>query len=109
MGHESVVAVGAQTRRELDEEVRGIIDRQYAMAKDIILANRDKLERIANALLEHETLDLPQVKTLMDGGELPPRRSTVVVAKVDTDLAKDKDAKPELAGPATPALEPKLA
>ena len=85
----------------------GIIDRQYALAKDIILTNRDKLERIAIALLEHETLDLKQVQILMDGGELPPHRSTVVV--VNSDVGASKDTKPDLAGPASPALEPKLA
>lgn len=107
MGHESVVQAGNQTRRELDEEVRSIIDAQYARAKEIILTNRDKLERIAQALLEHETLDILQVKTLMDGGELPPRRPTVIVSKAEAE-AKETRPEPERS-PTGPALEPKLA
>jgi cell division protease FtsH len=107
LGHESVVSAGTQTQRELDEEVRSIIDKQYAVAKDIIVTNRDKLERIAQALLEHETLDVSQVKVLMEGGDLPPRRPTVVVSKVESET---KGARPETDRPATgPALEPKLA
>jgi cell division protease FtsH len=107
MGHESVVSAGTQTRRELDEEVRHIIDKQYALAKELILANRDKLVRVAEALLEHETLDVTQVKTLMDGGELPPRRPTVIVTKAETGT---KEVRPEPERSSTgPALEPKLA
>jgi cell division protease FtsH len=82
MGHEDVIAVSAVTRRELDEEVRRIIDQQYVHARKLIEDNRDKLERVAKALLEFETLDAPQVKKVMDGEELPPRRSTVVVPVV---------------------------
>ena len=107
MGHESVVTAGNQTRRELDEEVRRIIDTQYALAKDLILANRDKLVRIAEALLEHETLDAIQVKHLMDGGEMPPRRPTVIITKAEIET---KEPRPEPERSATgPALEPKLA
>jgi len=106
MGSESVVVVSATTRRELDEEVRSIIDVQYKRAHLLIEENRDKLERVARALLEHETLDGAQVKMLLDGGELPPRRPTVLVPKSESS-AKDKpDVEKALPGP---ALEPKLA
>ena len=106
LGEDSVVTVGNQTRRELDEEVRTIIEAQYQIAKGIILANRDKLERVALALLEYETLDITQVKTLMDGGELPPRRPTVIVTKAEIEI---KEARPEPRSANGSALEPKLA
>ncbi len=106
MGSESVVSVSATTRRELDEEVRSIIDAQFQRAKVLIEANRDKLERIAQALLEHETLDAAQVKVLLDGGQLPPRRSTVTIPKVDSVA---RESRPESASHPGPALEPKLA
>ena len=107
LGSDSAVSVGNQTRRELDEEVRGIIDAQYQLAKNLIIANRDKVERIAQALLEHETLDVLQVKILMDGGDLPPRRPTVMVTKSEIDA---KGIRPEAErSPTGLALEPKLA
>ncbi len=108
-GSESVVAVSGTTRRELDEEVRSIIDRQYAHAKHLIETHRDALERVAKALLEHETLDAAQVKTLMAGGDLGPRRSTVAVtASAEAPPAKP-EAKPETADPGTAKLEPGMA
>jgi cell division protease FtsH len=88
MGTENVVAVSAQTRRELDEEVRKIIDSQYERAKLLIEANASALERVAKALLEHETLDGGQVKMLMQGGELPPRKPTVTIPKPPTSEPK---------------------
>jgi cell division protease FtsH len=94
MGHEEVVTVSTPTRRELDEEVRRIVDQQYEHARKLIETNRDKLERVAKALLEHETLDAVQVKKLMDGEELPPRRSSVIMPAV------------EAAQPAAPRAEP---
>jgi len=95
MGEESVVTVSAQTRNELDLEVRSIIDVQYERAKKTIEANRDAVERIAKALLEHETLDGPSVMKLIDGEELPPRRPTVSIAKPEsmrkTETGPEKD------------------
>jgi cell division protease FtsH len=107
LGGDSSVAVGNDTRRELDDEVRRIIDQQYKLAQDIIVANKEKLDAIAKALLEHETLDVIQVKTLMDGGQLPPRQPTVIIQKAEADQteAKKESERPTV----TPALEPKLA
>ncbi|HYE05854.1 MAG TPA: ATP-dependent zinc metalloprotease FtsH [Planctomycetota bacterium] len=106
MGTESVVTASTQTRRELDEEVRAIIDAQYARARDIILTNRDKVERVAKALLEHETLDAQQVHLLLDGGELPPRRPTVTILKQPDAKSKPDKGEPEagLGGQLKPQL-----
>ena len=72
-GPVSHVSVSEQTRRELDERVRAIMDEQYAFAEKMLEDNRDALIRIAEALLEHETLDAKQVYDLIDGKELAPR------------------------------------
>jgi cell division protease FtsH len=98
--------VSSVTQRELDEEVRKIVDSQFARARQLIEANRDNLERVANTLLEHETLDGNQVKHIMAGGELPPRRPTVVIANTETP---GKETAKDVPLPAGPALEPKLA
>jgi len=92
LGHESVVAAGVETRRELDQEVRGIIDTQYQRATDTITSHRDALIRIAEALLEHETLDGEQVRRIVDGETMPPRQPTVTIRKPD---AKDPVAPPD--------------
>jgi cell division protease FtsH len=68
--------VSEQTAREIDEEVRTIIDYCYARAKEIIVQNRDKLVAIAQALLEYETLDGAEILEIIDTGKLqnPPAR-----------------------------------
>jgi cell division protease FtsH len=60
------------TAREIDEEVKRIIDERYRVAKELILANRDKLELIANALLEYETLEGAQVVEIIKTGSFTP-------------------------------------
>ena len=107
MGEESVVTVSAQTRNELDLEVRSIIDVQYARAKKTIEANRDAVERIAKALLEYETLDGPSVMKLIAGEELPPRRPTVTITKPEV-VKKPAEAGPET-DPGLGQLKPNLA
>ena len=105
MGQETVVAASAQTKRELDEEVRAIIDAQYDRARHLIDEHRAGLEKIAKALLEYETLDANQVKTLLNGGDLPPRQPTLRIEKsADSAIAGDAP----LSEP-TAALEPRLA
>ena len=63
------------TAEEIDHEVRKILDEAYQTAKKTLLtANRDKLEVIAKALLEYETLDGSQIKEIVEHGRLinPP-------------------------------------
>jgi cell division protease FtsH len=45
------------TARIIDEEVRKILDRAYAEAKEILTMHREQLERVTNELLKRETLD----------------------------------------------------
>jgi len=61
-----------QTSQQIDAEVRRLIDEGYQLAKKLIKANRDKLDLIATALLEHETLDGKQVEDIVLTGKFTP-------------------------------------
>ena len=60
-----------ETMRKVDSEIRRIIDEQYAAARKILEENRDKVEAMAKALLEWETIDSDQIDDIMAGR--PPR------------------------------------
>src|SRR5450755_311101 len=62
------------TAEEIDREVRKLIDDAYAIALRTLTEHRDKLEAIAKALLEYETLDGAQIKEIIAHGRLlnPP-------------------------------------
>jgi len=63
--------VSEATMQKVDMEIKRIIDDQYALARKLIEANRDKVEMMAKSLLEWETLDTDQVEDVMQGR--PPR------------------------------------
>ncbi len=46
-----------QTTREIDEEVKSLLDQCYEEAKEILSAHRDELERLAAELIQHEAMD----------------------------------------------------
>ncbi|MCP5096893.1 MAG: ATP-dependent zinc metalloprotease FtsH [Chloroflexi bacterium] len=56
---------------KIDEEVRLIIDEQYELARNILVTHRDKLDLVANALLEHETLEAEEFIAVLEGRPLP--------------------------------------
>ncbi len=60
------------TAQEIDSEVKRIVDGAFNTAKEMIAANRDKLEMIANSLLEYETLDGQQVEDIIHKGTFTP-------------------------------------
>ena len=64
-----------KTAELIDEEVKNIINRNYARAEDILKNNKTKLIHIAEALLEREILDSKDIKTLLDGKKLPKNNS----------------------------------
>ncbi|MCK9387594.1 MAG: ATP-dependent zinc metalloprotease FtsH [Sulfuritalea sp.] len=63
--------VSESTMQKVDMEIRRILDEQYARARKLLEDNRDKVEAMAAALLELETIDADQINDIMAG--LPPR------------------------------------
>ncbi len=92
-------SVSEETMRKVDGEIRRIIDEQYALARKVIEENRDKVEAMAKALLEVETIDADQIKDIMEGREMrAPKPSTLrFKSKRDGDGGGD--------GVTTPATE----
>ena len=62
------------TAEEIDREVRKLIDDAYETAKRTLIEHRDKLETIAKALLEYETLDGVHIRDILQHGRMlnPP-------------------------------------
>ncbi len=102
-----------QTAQEIDNEVKRITDEAYATAKSMIETNRDKLELIAKALLEFETLDGTQVEEIVRTGRFtpppkPPESGPMMGAPAGTPLPEPppKTVPPALPGLGTPAPAP---
>ena len=62
--------VSEETAREIDTEVKGLIDRAYAHAMQIIGDHIDELHRLARGLLEYETLSGEEIRVVMSGEPL---------------------------------------
>jgi cell division protease FtsH len=81
----TVQAFSAEVARDIDAEVRRIVTEQYDRAKKILMEHRDVLARIADALMEYETLDTADIEVLMSGAPMtrpPPQKpmATTVVS-----------------------------
>ena len=63
--------VSETTMQKVDAEIRRIVDEQYKLARRLIEENRDKVEAMAKALLDWETIDSDQIGDIMEGR--PPR------------------------------------
>jgi cell division protease FtsH len=59
------------TAKMIDEEVKAIISYQYARAKSLLDEHREMMHRVADVLLERETLTGEEFQCLLEGGELP--------------------------------------
>ena len=94
-----------QVAFEIDQEQRKIINECYEITKKTIHENRDLLDLIANALLEHETITKEQIEYLVEHGVMPDEDNEVdnsdfkeaslsdlTVAELK-DLAKEKGIK----------------
>ncbi len=75
------------TMKNVDKEIRRIIDQQYALARKLIEENKDKIEVMAKALLEWETINSEQIQDIMNGRDpRPPKpaQSSPVPPKDDS-------------------------
>ncbi len=83
------------TANEIDGEVRRIVQAQYERARQALRENRDKLDALAEALLERETLDRHEIEAVMHERELPPRQTICIPTYADKKKAtKDEKSAP---------------
>ena len=75
-GRMSSKTVSEATQQKVDMEIRNILDQQYAMSRSLLERNRDKVEAMAKALLEWETIDADQINDIMAGSEPRPPKVT---------------------------------
>lgn len=59
--------VSDETASKIDDEIRKIVDIAHKTATDLIVANRDKLEFMTDALMKYETIDASQIDQIMEG------------------------------------------
>ena len=105
-------SISEATLQNIDREIRDIIDRQYERAEKIISENAEAHKKIAEALLEYETLDGVHVKEILEHGEIRTsvEYKPLSAVKDDAEEEKESENKPENV-PATeqtdaPAAEP---
>ena len=84
--------VSEATAREIDAEIKDIIDRAYAKAKRILTENIEELHRLARGLLEHETLSGDEIRTVLRG-------EPVIRKVVDEPAPESRRASVPNAGP----------
>ncbi len=76
---------------EIDKEVRKYLEAAYEACRKLIIANRDKLDLIAEALIERETLTAKQLEELLTTGKLADDDEKDDFLADDNDEPKDGD------------------
>ena len=84
-----------EVAKQIDEEVRGIVEECHRRATDVLGTHRDKLDAIAHALIEHETLDREQFLAVMEGRPVPVIEiaPAIVEAVAELEVVIDAEAK----------------
>ena len=69
-------SISEATQQKVDAEIKRILDEQYAVARKLIEKNKNKIEAMAKALLDFETIDSDQINDIMAGKKVrPPKPS----------------------------------
>jgi cell division protease FtsH len=92
--------ISERTAQMVDDEVKRLVDEAYARATQILSANRELLDRIAQALLDRETIDREDLDRLVKNLPLPPRS----LPPTDSAAAQTPQAKPGGAPARAPLL-----
>ena len=99
--------ISEKTMQDVDTEIRRILNEQYKVARKLIEEHRDKIEKMASALLKWETLDAEQLDDIMAGKEprepKPPESGDV--PKNDRPTTTATEDKPESHDVKTPENE----
>jgi cell division protease FtsH len=90
-------SISAETTRDIDAEIRLLIDNNYKLAEKILTENRDILETMKDALMKYETIDAKQIDDLMERVEVrePASWAEDKKAKAKSDSNKKDDTQKE--------------
>ena len=84
--------VSDQTQDLIDEEVRSIIDRNYRRSTTILQENEHRLHVMADALIRYETINVEQIKDIMEGREpRPPQEDDHSPPGGDAPVVEDEN------------------
>ena len=67
--------ISEKTMQQVDAEIRRILDEQYKRARDLIEGHQKEMHRMAEALLDWETIDGDQIDDILAGNEPRPPKS----------------------------------
>ncbi len=95
--------ISNETARQIDEEVRAIIDRNFQRAKIILTEHLATLHLMAESLIKYETIDANQLKEIMAGNEPTPPEDWESIKPVKTPNDKTKQDQPSQ-GPANESM-----
>jgi cell division protease FtsH len=84
---------------EIDEEVRRLVDHAYQTARNLLIENRDRLDKLVKVLLDKETIEGDDLKRVLDGFDIEEPPPTTPLP-----LEDEKEEAPD----ATPGPQPKL-
>lgn len=92
----------------IDEEIRSIVEEAHSRARKILSDNKELLMKIAEILIERETLDGEELDLLIQGKELPQQVKEIVETKTEpqTQAEKDTSTLPEEKKPPIGELKP---
>lgn len=79
------------TGKEVDEEIIKLVKTTYAETVQALKDNRDKLDRLAHALCERETIMQEEFEMLMEGKELPPLTLEKDKKKEEEKITEEKE------------------
>ncbi|CAM9629171.1 unnamed protein product [Choristocarpus tenellus] len=94
---------GGETRAAIDEEVKRLLDESYTRAKALLESNRRDLERVAQALLVHETLTGAEINEVLGGGKIKREINTGPMQRAKGATAVVGPTKQAVAVGGTPA------
>ncbi len=90
-----------ETAQAIDKEIRRIVEAGYDRAKLLLTEHGDELEKLAQALLEFETLSGDEIKTLLEGGSIDRGSSSKpAIPAAGSSIPKAKRPKPGIGGAA---------
>ena len=79
---------------DIDNEIRAVVDKCYAIARELLETNRHILEAMADALMKYETIDAGQIDDIMNGKEPRPPHSSSSLTEKKVDIAKPNSDTP---------------